>query len=1098
MVLLVVLLTIGFSVFIPSLQFKTDFKDFAPDNDLVKANNRISQYFGMNQDIVFLLVTKQQTESTITPQTLRDQYTLQKDLLTIPQINGTVSVTTFVDTICQFEFNKTMENCTDTQLQEAVHDLFVQPNPGEQQILGINTTPEQLRVTAKGQSSLSTQITSCFLAKNETTYTFSIHVSSLSDLPSPLKPPIPKAHIMEWYIGFENLLAPPQYNIRYQLAARIEPTSPLWEVGNGFFENLRQFLQERRNHSLFNSYKTGAYLWLQFPGQPLSIPILLPTAHVAFDTSTNRIDITVTKKELESYGIAPQYGSFEVPAKLSNFTAGVRYYQTPLFHRPGGRIAVNTSYLFNRLERLRTRPVLGVFATRFLQKNGMSWNDIENISTMTTKTNMLPNTLRLSDLQSLWSTTSQVPSTEVSSIIYPILPTMFSDLRINALSFVSKDFEQTGRPSKSLILLQLLPTNSTEETAKIDNTIINRIKTLSSMLPTISVQVTGQGVISAQINEVTLSANQLIIPMIVVIIMIILFISYRKPSYVIFSILVFLFSSIWVLGTMAILGIPFSIIAVAIIPLLIGLGVEYSVVFFYNYRNELEKGKSSIDALKQTISDVGIAIFLAWITMFIAFISFVSATVPPVRDFGFLLALGVSYSFILTMTLSVSLRYIVDKKKPPLVQSTTHVFSLKQAMSRIARGVVRHEKKIFLAVIIISVIMGVGATQLQTGFSMDQFIPQDNQALQLFNNIANDFPFSSQEQEYILIEGNVATVNTLQGIAQTYQNLKNNTYVARKTDGSIKAESAYSYLQQALQDNTSLLTVYHVNTATDIPATDADVQQLFDYLYNSDQYGQEIKGVVYKGSQGYTATMIRVYIDTSSSPGKSDEKVFQVLKNELNKDIASYGNATATVTGNFLITLTIINSLTESQILSTGICFMLAAIILILIYRNPVLGLITMIPVSISILWILGTMYYIGYTLNVLTITVTSITIGVGVDYGIYITQRFRLVANKTGDPNQALQDSISLTGSSVLIAAISSMTGFAVLLFAPIPPQQQFGLITAVTLSYSFLISIFVLPLVLVRWANWRKKRKGYIVHRGPPKGQTPDDGPEEYTGEQ
>jgi predicted RND superfamily exporter protein len=207
---------------------------------------------------------------------------------------------------------------------------------------------------------------------------------------------------------------------------------------------------------------------------------------------------------------------------------------------------------------------------------------------------------------------------------------------------------------------------------------------------------------------------------------------------------------------------------------------------------------------------------------------------------------------------------------------------------------------------------------------------------------------------------------------------------------------------------------------------------------------------------------------------------------------------TATVTGNFLITLTIINSLTESQILSTGICFMLAAIILILIYRNPVLGLITMIPVSISILWILGTMYYIGYTLNVLTITVTSITIGVGVDYGIYITQRFRLVANKTGDPNQALQDSISLTGSSVLIAAISSMTGFAVLLFAPIPPQQQFGLITAVTLSYSFLISIFVLPLVLVRWANWRKKRKGYIVHRGPPKGQTPDDGPEEYTGEQ
>lgn len=190
-------------------------------------------------------------------------------------------------------------------------------------------------------------------------------------------------------------------------------------------------------------------------------------------------------------------------------------------------------------------------------------------------TNMLPITLRLSDLQSLWNTINKVPSASTSHLVYPILPALFGDLRINALSFVSKDYAQTRQPTKSIILLELLPTNSTEETAKIDNAIISHIEMLSPSIPTISVQVTGESVISAQINEVTLSANQLIIPMIVIIIMIILFISYRKPSYVLLSILVFLFSSVWVLGTMALLGIPFSIIAVAIIPLLIGLGVEY-------------------------------------------------------------------------------------------------------------------------------------------------------------------------------------------------------------------------------------------------------------------------------------------------------------------------------------------------------------------------------------------------------------------------------------------------------------------------------------------------------------------------------------------
>jgi predicted RND superfamily exporter protein len=157
-----------------------------------------------------------------------------------------------------------------------------------------------------------------------------------------------------------------------------------------------------------------------------------------------------------------------------------------------------------------------------------------------------------------------------------------------------------------------------------------------------------------------------------------------------------------------------------------------------------------------------------------------------------------------------------------------------------------------------------------------------------------------------------------------------------------------------------------------------------------------------------------------------------------------------------------------------------------------------MIPVSISIVWVLGTMYFIGYSLNILTITVTSITIGVGIDYACYITERFRLVADKTGDVTKAVTETISRTGSAVLIAALSSMFGFGVLMFAPIPPQQQFGIITAITLLYAFITSILVLPLVLARWANWRKKRKGYMIHPGAPKGLDGIDMDSEYTGEQ
>ena len=116
-VLLVILVTIGFAIFIPGLNFETNFENFAPDNELVNANNRISDYFGMSPQVLLLFVEKQQADSTITTQALRDQYKIQKEIEKLSGISSTVSIATFVDTICQMEFSKTLENCTDMRLK---------------------------------------------------------------------------------------------------------------------------------------------------------------------------------------------------------------------------------------------------------------------------------------------------------------------------------------------------------------------------------------------------------------------------------------------------------------------------------------------------------------------------------------------------------------------------------------------------------------------------------------------------------------------------------------------------------------------------------------------------------------------------------------------------------------------------------------------------------------------------------------------------------------------------------------------------------------------------------------------------------------------
>jgi hydrophobe/amphiphile efflux-3 (HAE3) family protein len=1079
-VLLTVLMTIGFAVFIPALNFETNFENFTPDNEQVKANNRISEYFGMSQQVLLLLVEKQQAESTITSQVLRDQYQIQKEIEKIPGVNSTVGITTFVDTVCQMEFGKSLENCTDEQIEIALNDLLNESTQLETNILNTADPNEPVDYNfhpyiSKGKPADSTDIKNYYISKDNSTITFSIEVYDLSYFTSTNKPPLSKVSTMEWYIEFENLLTPPEYKMKYQIAARIQPDNYIWEIGNGLSENIKHIIQNIRNHTLSLSYKNDVYLWIEPPGLEMFFPIAIDKTNITFDFNNNRINIIIPKYELEKFGIAPHYGSFEIPAKLSNFTAGMRYYQTPIISSSDGRIVANTSFLFNHIERLQQRLILGSIVSRMLQKYDINF---DNISSMT---DMLPDSLSLKDIEQIWTYADKAPDTGVSTTIFPMIPPLFKDLRVNALSFISKDYEQTKTPKASIIIIQLDGTS----VESINNNIINEIKEFDIKLESISLQITGESIISTQIEEVSMESMNIIGPSIFIMILCVLFLAFRRPSYMFLPIIVFVFSCIWLFGTMSLLGISFNIIFVALLPINIGLGVEYAVNLLHNYRTELGKGRNAAEAIRLSVKEVGVAIFLAWFTTAIAFLSFLTASIPSIQTFGVFLSLGITYTFIISMTFLPALRYIVDRKKKNIkVKQKKYIFKVRNPMGRLAQILIRHEKKVFVMVILICIIMSTGILQLKSEFDMNTFMPQDNPSIIILNKINEDFPFSSQDQEYILIEGNVATVQTLQELANTHKNIDNDQYVTRKTDNSAKTESIYSIIQQAVANNQSLITEYNVDGSTNLPKSNEDVYNLYDFLYDSDDYGMQVQGILYKDQDKYTATILRVYTDVGSGLNGDLSKQLDVLNEELNDDLASFGDVSVIVTGNMIITFAIIQNMVESQISSTIVCFILAAIMLSFIYRNLILGLIAMIPVTMSILWVLGTMYFIGYSLNILTIMVTCITIGVGIDYACYIVERFRLTADQTGNVATAVSETISRTGSAIFIAALSSILGFGVLALAPIPPEQQFGIITALTLIYALITSIVVLPLVLARWANWRKKRKGYIISPGAPKG--------------
>ena len=133
----------------------------------------------------------------------------------------------------------------------------------------------------------------------------------------------------------------------------------------------------------------------------------------------------------------------------------------------------------------------------------------------------------------------------------------------------------------------------------------------------------------------------------------------------------------------------------------------------------------------------------------------------------------------------------------------------------------------------------------------------------------------------------------------------------------------------------------------------------------------------------------------------------------------------------------------------------------------PLLGILTIIPVLLVLTWILGTMVVIGYTLNVMTTLIGALTIGLGVTYAIHISHRFIEELEEHHSLEKAVNNTVKNTGFSLFGAAMTTVLSFGVLSQSILVPMQQFGTITALTILFSFLSSVWVLPSILVLWAR-------------------------------
>ncbi len=712
------------------------------------------------------------------------------------------------------------------------------------------------------------------------------------------------------------------------------------------------------------------------------------------------------------------------------------------------------------------------------------------------------------------------------------------------------------------------------------------------------------------VDQSTQQTNLLMAIGMLVVTTILLWLSFREWSYVLFPILTLILAVFWTFAFAGLVGIKLTALAVAVIPLVVGLGIDFAVHISRRYQEGLKIGNSVEESLLDAQLHTGQALTLAMFTTVIAFLSGISAGVGPVRDFSLLCAIGIFTSFVLTLFFYTSLRYLLDSNSEDNLTEVKSSDLVDSSVSRAAELVDKYPSAIISTVIILTLVAAFYGSNVDTSFGLEDFLSDDLEIMVTADSIQNDFRGARYSQSQILIQGPIATTDFLNssyeiqyGEQGTDNNGLNGDRYVITVGSKARVESVHEVVQEAIDsesynvgqgnDTTSewittnifrvspgdnLLINWNVHnslvsstldgkiywydanndyltsenigcnslnpnlsscseasvevplesqysrlkfthpklqgTSTDplvygisvksqndyiyvqslkysfnltyqakpfSQTTDLDIENLYNYLYQRDldiaepftkeTYSERIKHVLYKDSDGnFVSSVIRVYIGPTTNYDLDNDGL-EFMREELSENIPSSMTSeeyTISITGGHVLTSVTVNEIQSTQISSTLLSVVLAAIVLTIIYRNLELGLIATLPTILATIWIMATMWYVGITLNVLTVMVTALTVGLGIDYAIHIVERYREEIEHKSE-RQALESTIKLTGSAILISGLTTVCGFAVLFLSPMPLVRNFGIITAATIVYSIIIAIFVLPSMI--WMSNRIK---------------------------
>lgn len=533
---------------------------------------------------------------------------------------------------------------------------------------------------------------------------------------------------------------------------------------------------------------------------------------------------------------------------------------------------------------------------------------------------------------------------------------------------------------------------------------------------------------------------------------------------------------------------------VLIAPILIALGVAYGLYIANRYSDEAHI-EDKDERIRVAVRTTGKAIFLSALTTAIGFGSLMTVQMIPLQVLGFGLSMGIMICYAVTILTVPSLVKALNYRK-------TGEIKLKEKIGNVP---VVHRKKIIFVVIVFVIASIIVIPYVQANMNFIKMAPQDEPVIIKMGEYSDKF--GGGQQGMILVRGivprdevsvkdsmkDVETLDEIDILGIELNNVENTIALSvvdfmkmiKPPAQVVDFLEAYlgPYLGDQIDLNQSFWTLIHKAPENSILLQKSPQLIVIDIFYST--LSSEMRGMFINDE--YSRTLI--YIDMPTMDVVSTKKA--VLEVDKVTEEFYAGRSTSHLTGFGAILVAVNDMLVFSSIQSTILALLLVLFVLAIIFKSIKFSAITLIPVCVVVILQPITLIGIGglgsminsadpfFTgeLNLFTAVIGSIIVGIGIDFGIHMTERIR----ERGLTLDGVRYGMATSGMAFIEATVTMIGGLAAVFLVNIPAIQEFILLVMILLVYSVMGALFILTAIYTLMIRYREAREERLEQEVP-----------------